>query len=147
MIACDAPVVVGTHRYGDSPNAARRIAGCGNRLARFFCVLNERDEKRASAHIESPLDDHRIVPWHAKDRLCSAAAHRLQLCQQRGDIVWCVFAVDDDPVEACACDDFRGNWTCETAPESNLPVAFCESLLESIAGQNPRPFGHELHLL
>ena len=121
----------------------RRIARGGDGLARFLGVLHKGNKERTRAHVERALDDDHVIPRHAEDRLGSAAAHGLQLRQQRGDVVRCVFAVDDNPIEARAGDDLCRDRIDEPAPEADLPLLFCECLLECVARQVSGPFGHE----
>jgi len=82
MIALDTPVVVGALCDRDSTDAKRRITSCGDCLARFLSVLDKRNEKGASAGIESPLEI--TASFHGTRKTGSAVpAHCLQLCEQR----------------------------------------------------------------
>ena len=82
VVVLDAAVVVGARSDRDSANAERRIARGSNGAQCLFNVLHKRNEQRARAHVHGTLDDHHVVPRHAKNRLGSAAAHGLQLRQQ-----------------------------------------------------------------
>src|SRR5579864_1358000 len=125
MIVADAAVVVGAGRNRDSTNAEWRITSGGYRHPRFLRALNKGNDQRTGANVENALDHNGIIPWDTKNGFSSAPAHGLQLCQQGGDIVRGVFAVDHNPVEAGTSDNLGGYITAETAPKPNLPFAAC----------------------
>ena len=127
VVVLNAAVVVGARRDRDAANAQRRIARGGDGLARLFGILHEGNEQGARAHVERALDDDHVVPRHAEDRLGRAAAHGLQLRQQRGDVVRRVLAVDDDPVESCAGKNLGRDGAGQAAPEPDLPLAFARA--------------------
>jgi hypothetical protein len=122
MISLNPTVIIGAWANGDSPYAKRRIASSGDRFACLFGVLYEGNQKRAGANIERALDDHRVVPGHSEDRLGGASAHCMKLREQRGNIVRCMFTVDDNPIKTRACDDLRTYRTTESAPQPNLTL-------------------------
>ncbi len=83
VVVLHAAIVVGARRHGDSANAQRRITRGSHGAQRLFNVLHKRNQQRARAHVHGTFDDDHVVPRHAEYRLGGAAAHGLQLRQQR----------------------------------------------------------------
>ena len=136
VIVLDAAVVVGARHDGHAANAERRIARSGDGLARLIGILHEGNEQGARAHVERPLDDDRLVPGHAEDRLGRAAAHGLQLRQQRVDVVGRVLAVDHDPIKARAGQNLSSNGAGQSGPAPDWRSPFASACLNALRGKS-----------
>src|SRR6185312_13893194 len=130
-IAGGATIAVGARRAGKAANALRRIARRRHGAPRLFGRLHERKEQRTRANVEQPLDDHRLVPWHAHDWLGGAALRGAQMMRDVRQLVGRMLHVEQEPVEAGAGRHLRRARAGEAHPQADLLCACGERALEA----------------
>src|SRR5262249_34059155 len=125
-------VSIGPDRRGDAADSFRGIAGRGDRFPRFVGVLNERDKKALHSHVEEALEQDRVVPGWTNHRAGGAAGRGLQLAVNHRKLVRRVLGVEQDPIEACAGNDFDGNMTRQAAPQTDLRAPFAQATFKLV---------------
>ncbi len=114
------------HRH--AARAFRRIARRGYRAARFVGRLHEGKEEVVEADVEQPLHDHAVVPVRAHHGGRRAVFERHQLRDERERVVGCVFAVEQDPVEAGQPQHLGRDRAAQLAPAPDEPLS-CHHIL------------------
>ncbi len=110
-------------RATDAADAGWRIAGGSDRQPRLFGILHHRHQQGLRADIQQLFDLHRIVPRRTHHRLAGVGRNGLQLGQHRWYIVGRVFAVDQQPVEARAGQQFGAVAAAQPKPQADLRTA------------------------
>src|SRR5579862_88043 len=98
-------------------------AGAQSLLIPYVCSP---EEARAA------VDVHHVVPGHAHDRRGRIGRRRLQLAEQRLEIVRRVLAVEQEPVVAGAGDHFHRVVGRQAGPEAYLCFAGLDGALERV---------------
>jgi hypothetical protein len=90
--------------------------------------------QRLRADVEDALHRDHVVPWHTHYGMAWVRCGCLQLPEEILQIGGRVLAVEQDPVESCAGDDFDGVAGGEAGPEADLRPGGLKGAFELVLG-------------
>ena len=116
----------------DAAHAARRIPHGRNEFARSLGRLHHRHQERLRADVEQLFDQRRFAGDDAYNRTHRIRRQRLQLRENQRHVVWPMFAVDQQPIEARRRADLRRVRIRKCEPHADLRAALAQRALEDV---------------
>ena len=136
QVPVDHPPARGpVHGRRHAAHTGGRVPGRGDDLGSLVGRLDHRDQQRQHAEVEQTFDQHRVASLGTDQHRRVVGGGRLELAEDRTQVVRCVLAVDQHPVEPGAGDHLRRGGIDEAREEPERHARSGELALELVAWQ------------
>ncbi|MCY1528351.1 hypothetical protein D9M68_634520 [compost metagenome] len=119
----------------DATDAVGRVAHGAHQFGSLLGGFHHGHQQGLRADIQQLLDQHRVADGRTDDRLGRVGRDGLELGQQAAQVVGCVLAVQQQPVEAGVGRQLGAVGIGQAEPEADLRLAGMQAGLEVVDGE------------